>query len=135
MKFTNVLAAATTFIASTVVALPRELDVNSKQFSGNPFELTNLVVDRVEAGNVSMIFTIYNPDPLSNFTADCTGTWPYGSSGWPAVTYQSCLEGSFAWHMKDFVSWTEFSLELKDTFKDETLVDPSTRPCNQSSMR
>jgi hypothetical protein len=120
MQFTNVLVAYIAFFLATVFALPtaRELNVLSKQFTGNPLELTDLIVDRVEASNVSMIFTVHNPDPLSNMTVDCVGTWPYGSGGWPSVKYQSCLNGSFAWYLKDFVSWTEFSLELKDTFKD-----------------
>jgi hypothetical protein len=104
MQLINLLTAGIAFITATAFALPapRELDIKNMQF----------------AGNVSMIFTIHNPDPLSNMTSDCTGTWPYGSRGWPSGTYQSCLNGSFAWHMKEFVSWTEFTLELKDTFKD-----------------
>jgi hypothetical protein len=120
MQFLNLLTAGIAFITVTAFALPapRELDIKNMQFAGNPFELTELIVDRVEAANVSMIFTIHNPDPLSNMTSDCTGTWPYGSGGWPSGTYQSCLNGSFAWHMKEFVSWTAFTLELKDTFRD-----------------
>jgi hypothetical protein len=120
MQFISLLTAGIAFTLARALALPaaRELDIKNKQFAGNPFELTDLVVDRVEAANVSMVFTIHNPDPLSNMTSDCTGTWPYGSRGWPSDIYQPCLNGSFAWHMKDFVSWTQFSLELKDTFKD-----------------
>jgi len=120
MQFINVLTTGIALIAATVLALPAatELDIHNKQFAGRPFEITDLIVDRVEASNVSMIFTIHNPDPLSNMTADCAGTWPYGSRGWPSGIYQSCLNGSFAWHMKSFVSWTQFTLELKDTFRD-----------------
>jgi hypothetical protein len=116
MHFTNVLVACIAFFLANVFA--RKLDVTNKQFTGNPFQLTNLKVHRVEASDVSMIFTVHNPDPISNMTADCAGTWPYGSSGWPSAKYQSCLNGLFAWYLRDFVSWTEFSLELKDTFKD-----------------
>jgi hypothetical protein len=120
MQFISLLTAGIAFTLARALALPaaRELDIKNKQFAGNPFELTDLIVDRVEAANVSMIFTIHNPDPLSNMTADCVGSWPYGSRGWPSGIYQSCLHGSFGWHMKDFVSWTNFTLELKDTFKD-----------------
>lgn len=120
MYFFNALVSGVVFMIATASAAPtaKELDVNSNMFSGNPFEITELIVDRVKGGNVSMVFTVYNPDPLSNMTVDCTGHWPFGSSGWPTGTYEPCLNGSMAWHMKDFVSWTEFSLELKDTFTD-----------------
>ena len=120
MQSINALIACFAFLLVTVFALPspKGFVVNNKQFTGNPFEVTDLIVDRVDAANVSMVFTIHNPDPLSNKTADCTGTWPYGSGGWPSGKYESCLNGSFAWTMKEWTSWTQFSLDLKDTFKD-----------------
>lgn len=120
MRSFSALISGIAFMVATVSALPaaKELNVNNKMFTGNPFEVTELIVDRVKAGNVSMIFTVYDPDPLANKTVDCPGSWAYGSSGWPTGTYQSCLNSTFGWHMKDFVSWTEFSLELKDTFTD-----------------
>ena len=120
MQSINALVACFAFFLTAVFAFPapKELAVQSKQFSGNPFEVTKLTVERVEAANVSMTFTIYNPDPLANTTANCTGNWPYGSGGWPKGKYESCLNGSFAWTMKEWVSWTQFSLDLKDTFKD-----------------
>jgi hypothetical protein len=120
MQSINALVACFAFLLVTVFALPspKSFAVQNKQFAGNPFEVTHLTVDRVEASNVTMVFSIHNPDPLSNRTASCTGTWPYGSGGWPSGKYESCLSGSFAWTMKDWTSWTEFSLDLKDTFKD-----------------
>lgn len=124
MQLLNTLAAGIAFIAATVSALPApmELDIHYKQFAGNPFELTELNLDRVQDGNATIAFTIYNPDPLANVTATCTASWPYGSSGWPSAVYKSCENkngtSSFAWHMDEFNTWTDFTLEVKDTFRD-----------------
>lgn len=118
MHFFNAFVSGIAFMVATVSALPaaKELDLRNTMFTGNPFELTKLVVDRVADGNVSMAFTMYNPDPSSKMTVNCTGGWPFDSRGWPAGNYASCSGGYFGWYISDFVSWTDFSLELKDTF-------------------
>lgn len=120
MQSINALVVCFAFFLVTVFALPspKGFAVQNKQFAGNPFEVTHLTVDRVEASNVTMVFTVHNPDPLSNKTVTCSGTWPYGSGGWPSGKYDSCSRGTFAWTMKEWTSWTQFSLDLKDTFKD-----------------
>jgi hypothetical protein len=120
MQLINTIAVGITFIAATAFALPRELKFQNKQFSGNPFQVTDLIIDSVEEGNVSMAFTVFNPDPLANATANCATSWPYGSDGYPKAVYKSCGNSSMAWHMQDFRNTTDFTLELKDTFKDPT---------------
>ena len=54
----SALISGIAFVIATVSALPaaKELNVNNNMFSGNPFEVTELIVDRVKVGNVSMIF-------------------------------------------------------------------------------
>lgn len=120
MQFINAFTSGIALMAASALAATAPLDLGlvSLQFAGNPFELTDLAVDRVVASNVTLDFTIYNPDPLADATTTCTGTWPYGSAGWPTGIYEFCANSSFAWHMKDFESWTDFTLELKDTFTD-----------------
>lgn len=120
MQFTTIVATAVAFVASTVTALPapRELDMKQK-FAGNPFQLTNLTVERNEGADVALSFNIYNPDPLANSTTVCSGSWAYGSSDWPDAVYEPCDDTSFAWHLTDFDSWSEgFTLEVKSTFQD-----------------
>lgn len=120
MHFFNAFVSGIAFMVAAVSALPttKELDLRNAMFTGNPFELTKLTVDRVAGGNVSMGFTIYNPDPSSKMTVNCTGGWPFDSRGWPAGNYASCSGGYFGWYITDFVSWSDFSIELKDTFDD-----------------
>lgn len=123
MHFTTLLPTALALLFTTASALPASVTTHSKMFTGNPFELTHLSVDRVEAANVTLEFTIHNPDPLANTTATCTGSWPYNSMGWPTSIYEGCGNSSFAWHMRDFDEWEGgFVLEVKDTFKDPRWV-------------
>lgn len=54
---------------------------------GDLFELSNIQVNRVFSGNFSISFTVYDPDPLTNATQECTGTWAYGTKGYPQGSY------------------------------------------------
>jgi hypothetical protein len=126
MQLINTIAVGFAFILATVSALPRALKFQNKQFSGNPFQITNLLIDSVEDGDVSIAFTVYDPDPLANTTTNCSAHWPYGSDGYPSAIYKSCGNTSFAWHMdeyepvEEFENGIDFTIELKDTFKDPT---------------
>jgi hypothetical protein len=126
MQLINTIAVGIAFIFATASALPRELKFQNKQFSGNPFQVTNLLIDSVEDGDVSIAFTVYDPDPLAMTTTNCTAHWPYGSDGYPQAIYKSCGNSSVAWHMEEyepveeFENGIDFTTELKDTFKDPT---------------
>ena len=67
MQLINTIAMGIAFIAATASALPRELKFQNKQFSGNPFQVTDLIIDSVEDGDVAIAFTVYDPD-LEMFT-------------------------------------------------------------------
>jgi hypothetical protein len=126
MQLINSIAVGIAFIFATTSALPRELKFQNKQFSGNPFQVTDLIIDSVEDGDVTIAFTVYDPDPLANITTSCAAHWPYGSDGYPQAIYKSCGNTSVAWHMQeyepveDFENGIDFTIELKDTFKDPT---------------
>lgn len=126
MQLINTISVGIAFIAATASALPRELKIQNKMFSGNPFQITDLIIDSIPDGNVSMAFTVYNPDPLANTTTNCASTWPHNSDDYPQAIYKACGNTSVAWHMKDFRNVEEtkppmnFTIELKDTFKDPT---------------
>lgn len=121
MHFTSLISSGLALLAATAYARPTpdSVETHNKMFAGIPFEITNLTVNRVESANVTMSFTVHNPDPLANSTAECTRSWPYGSKGWPNGIYAACSTGKFAWNMKDFTSWSEsFIIEVKDSFTD-----------------
>lgn len=80
MHFYSVLSTACLFVASVLAAANVE---------GELFEISNIEVDRVVGGNFSLSFTIYDPDPLTNATQDCTGSWAYGSKSYPQGSYVS----------------------------------------------
>ncbi|KAM0713722.1 hypothetical protein Q7P37_010684 [Cladosporium fusiforme] len=126
MHFTTLIASAVALAATTVTALPspRELDIKQK-FAGNPFQLSNLTLERKEADDVTLSFDIYNPDPLADSRTTCSSSWAYGTSGWPTEVYESCEDTSFGWHLTDFESWAKgFTLEVKSTFQDPSVGKP-----------
>lgn len=126
MQLINSISVGIAFIAATASALPRELKIQNKMFSGNPFQITDLNITSIPNGTVSMAFTVYDPDPLANTTTDCASSWPYGSNDYPQAIYRSCGNTSVAWHMQDFddvediEDAIDFTVEIKDTFKDPT---------------
>lgn len=50
-------------------------------------EITSLVIDKVEGGNLTISFQLYNPDTLSGNNATCNGTWLSTTEGNPQEDY------------------------------------------------
>lgn len=57
------------------------------QFTGNEYEITKLKLQDISQGNVTIRFNVHDPDPLTNATALCKGSWPHGSNQYPKDTY------------------------------------------------
>lgn len=55
--------------------------------SASAFDITNLSTHQVTGGNTTIAFTIHDPDPLTNATTTCTGTWEEGSDNYPSPGY------------------------------------------------
>lgn len=78
MHFTTLITTIAVFIASAWAAASVEAD---------HFELSQIKVDRSFSGNFSVSFTVHDPDPLTNATQECSGSWKYGSKGFPQGSY------------------------------------------------
>ena len=52
-----------------------------------PLQISNLLIEKVVGGNVTIGWTVYDPDPLTLETTECGGTWKTGSKGFPKDTY------------------------------------------------
>jgi hypothetical protein len=117
MHFNSFIAIATGLLAASTSAAP--FSPPKKLFTGAPFQLLDFLVTRVENANATLSFTIHDPDPLTNATVVCNGTWKYNSMGWPTGAYVPCTSNiAFAWRMSDFNSWTDFTLGVEHSFKD-----------------
>lgn len=96
-------------------------------------------VNKTYPGNVTINFTIYDPDPLTNTTANCTGTWGTGSKAYPQgpyvrdtpsksacssqtttdIPYQKpCGESSFAWNIASITNVSHFILGVEHAYTD-----------------
>lgn len=110
-------------------------------FEGEFFEVSDVKVDRVFSGNFSISFTVYDPDPLTNATQECSGSWAYGSNGYPKASYvrptiQSldhiankspqalCGNSTFGWNMAKFTGYQKFTLGLQHKFSDPSVGEP-----------
>lgn len=51
------------------------------------FQITDYSIENVFGGDVTIQFTIYNPDPAANATAICTGQWKSASKAYPTGPY------------------------------------------------
>jgi hypothetical protein len=75
MKTTTMLATLVA-LAATVSASPLK---RAALFTGKAYEITNLKLEDVSRGNVSINFNVHDPDPLTDATGTCSGSWPHGS--------------------------------------------------------
>lgn len=78
MQFTTILAA-TGILAAHTFAAPAA--------TSPPLEVTDLSIEKVDPGNVTITFNVYDPDPLTNSSTTCEGTWETGSKGYPTGSY------------------------------------------------
>lgn len=52
-----------------------------------PFKITALKIRKHAYANVSIAFSVDDPDPLTNSTALCSGSWAVHSKGYPQGSY------------------------------------------------
>lgn len=81
-------------------------------------QITDLSITKVLGGNVTLHFTVHDPDPLTNATRSCGGTWTTGSKGYPTGAYAICGHSNFGWNMGAFTSIKNFRLELTHSYID-----------------
>ena len=93
MQLIAAIGGLTVLASTSVMAQPLIFD-RAPQASNPPLQIHNLTIEDDEAANTTFTFSAYNPDPLTNVTANCTGTWPHGSSDFPdgdsAVRFLPC---------------------------------------------
>lgn len=87
MRATSVISSLI-LLAAAASAAPF-VRSRAAQASSPPFQVTNLVIDTVENGNTTLKFNVYDPDPLTNSTAVCSGSWKHGSADYPSGPYVS----------------------------------------------
>lgn len=108
------------YIAAAVAGMASSLTYAAPTFTANSLQVSDLIVTSVEEGNVTLSFAVYNPDPLTNSTASCSGEWAYGSRAWPSGGYSRCGNSSFGWNVQSFESWQTFVVGIEDSY-----IDPS----------
>lgn len=57
--------------------------------SAVPYHITNIKLDDCTTSNTTLSFNVYDPDPLTNATATCSGSWASGTDGYPKDSYVS----------------------------------------------
>ncbi|KAF2158681.1 hypothetical protein M409DRAFT_61462 [Zasmidium cellare ATCC 36951] len=116
MRASSVISSLT-LLAATVSTAPL-VRSRAAQASDPPFQVSKLVIDTVENGNTTIKFNIYDPDPLTNATATCSGSWKADSTDYPKDTYELCGNSTFAWNFDSFDSVEKFTLGLEHQFTD-----------------
>jgi hypothetical protein len=79
-------AAFVSLVALTATASASPVK-RAAQFTSKEYEITQLSLQDRSAGNVTIKFNVHDPDPLTNATALCQGSWPHGSNQYPRDTY------------------------------------------------
>ena len=72
------------FLAATLIAASAHA---SSDDIVPPFKITALKIRKYAYANVSIVFTVDDPDPLTNSTALCSGSWAVHSKGYPQGSY------------------------------------------------
>ncbi|RMY85127.1 hypothetical protein D0862_11250 [Hortaea werneckii] len=106
-----------------VIGFCAGLSAAAQLASASAFDITNLSTHQVTGGNTTIEFTIHDPDPLTNATTTCTGTWEEGSDNYLSPGYQTCTNTTFGWNMETYSSFTDFTLNVKHTFEDPAVGD------------
>jgi hypothetical protein len=89
-----------------------------------PFQITNLSITKVRAQNVTITFTVHDPDKQGLDTEICNATWPIGSRAYPQDSYIYCGDSTFGWNMETYKNIEEFTLGLTHTYTDPSVGDP-----------
>ncbi|KAL2356908.1 hypothetical protein BJ546DRAFT_1058528 [Cryomyces antarcticus] len=100
----------------------------TKRFTGTYYEVTNVHTHSPsnQSDNVTIEFTVRDPDPLTNSTTTCNGSWPLDSNAYPTGGYLPCTDVSFAWVFADngFTNISSFTLQMEHSFKDPSMGPP-----------
>ncbi len=75
------------FIAIPAILLFATFASAATQASDAAFIVTELQIRKVAMGNITLDFTVYDPDPLTNATDSCTGSWKAGTDDYPKGSY------------------------------------------------
>ncbi|KAK4556793.1 hypothetical protein LTR86_006364 [Recurvomyces mirabilis] len=93
----------------------------SRPLATNPgFQISRLFMWEIQGHNTTITFNILDPDPLTNGTGVCSGSWKTGSGGYPQDSYKQCGNTTFAWNMASYDNTESYTLGLEHVF-----VDPS----------
>jgi hypothetical protein len=113
----TLLLSAAALTASTLAATNSDFE---------PFEITNLSITKVQNANITLIFTVHDPDPLaaSQSTQACSGTWKINSHGYPVDSYQICGNTTFGWNMESYTTMEQFVLQLEHSYTDPSVGEP-----------
>ena len=79
------LISSLAVLGATALAHPHQ--ARAEQSENPDLEITKLVIDKVESGNTTISFQLYNPDTLSGANATCNGTWFSITEGNPQEDY------------------------------------------------
>lgn len=90
----------------------------------DPFQITNLEITKVQGANVTLHFTVHDPDPLGKATQSCAGSWAIGSGAYPTGGYKMCGNTTFGWHMESYKTMENFVLGLEHTYTDPSVGEP-----------
>ncbi len=104
---------------STIIILLTAMLAVFSSAASDDFQVTNLSITKVDGGNVTIKFTVHDPDPLGKETKSCGGTWKIASHGYPVDSYKVCGGNTtFGWHMESYRSMEVFVLGLEHSYTD-----------------
>ncbi|KAK5684854.1 hypothetical protein LTS10_002929 [Elasticomyces elasticus] len=98
--------------------------------ANKPLQVSKLSIQEIDGANTTIDFTVYDPDPLTNATAVCTGIWTTGSAGYPQSSYtlrsrtaadeqqKTCGNSTFGWNMFSYTNIQNFVLGMEHSFTD-----------------
>lgn len=91
MLRTAALLIATFFAAASHAATAAEAP---------SYEITGMQIGKMMGGNVTFVFTVYDPDPLTNATSTCQGEWVTASKDFPTGGYVRQSMGVYYVHVQ-----------------------------------
>ncbi|CAK3864701.1 Hypothetical predicted protein [Lecanosticta acicola] len=92
--------------------------------SDQPLQITNLTLYHPHAGNTTVEFNVYDPEPLTKNapSATCTASW--AADNYPKDTYILCNNTAFAWNFAEWNGYQDFTIGLEHQFTDPAVGKP-----------
>lgn len=81
--FTAALLAISTIVAAAPAPIPAPAPAT---VDTSAFEVSNLSIQKVQ-GTITISFSVHDPNPLTNATEVCKGSWSAASNDYPKDTY------------------------------------------------